>query len=270
MTPVARRGFFFGISCRVMTGDNPARLSAAAPGDQAQTGRVVLVVGGERLPLELTVPTGPVTVEKLLPILRGLSSLFAERATTQVETEGREISCRAGCGACCRQIVPLTPSEARAIARLVDAMPEPRRTLIRGRFEAAIGKLDAAGLLGRMGTRTPSERTELGKAYFEQGIACPFLEDESCSIHPDRPMACREYLVTSPAENCRAPRADNIDRVKLEADPMPAVVQVEAGGWVAMILALRFRDDRPEPAAEREAPAILRDVVGQLIKEKQR
>jgi Fe-S-cluster containining protein len=42
----------------------------------------------------------------------------------------------------------------------------------------------------------------LGLDYFRLGIACPFLEDESCSIHPYRPSACREYLVTSPAENC--------------------------------------------------------------------
>ena len=250
-----------------MVGDEPVRLSAGAPGDRLRTGQVVLRVGGERVPLELTVPTGLVPVEKLLPILRGLSSLFAERATAQLRAEGREISCRAGCGACCRQLVPLSPSEARALARLVDGMPEPRRSLIRGRFEEALRKLDAAGLLGRMGTRTPEERTELGKAYFQQAIACPFLEEESCSIHPDRPMACREYLVTSPAENCRAPRADNIEKVVLEADPLPAVVKVENGGWVALILALRFRDEASEPAANREAPAILREVIGRLVNE---
>ena len=244
------------------------RLSAVTPGEAQQTGRVVLVVGGERLPLELTVPTGPVTIEKLLPILRGLSSLFSARGAVRSEAAGRPISCRAGCGACCRQLVPLSPSEAGALARLVDALPEPRRGQIRGRFEEALQKLDAAGLLGRMGTRTPAERTELGRAYFRQGIACPFLEDESCSIHPDRPMARREYLVTSPAENCRTPRAANIEKVTLEADPLPALVQVEAAGWVALVLALRYRDETTAPKAEREAPAILRDVVGKLVKEK--
>jgi Fe-S-cluster containining protein len=245
--------------------DDPVRLSAGTPDERLQTGRVVLVVGGERLPLELTVPAAPVSVETLLPILRGLSSLFAERATTQLEAQGRAISCRAGCGACCRQLVPLAPSEARALARLVDALPEPRRSLIRRRFDDALRKLEAADLLRRMGTRTAEERAALGKAYFQQGIACPFLEDESCSIHPDRPMACREYLVTSPAENCRTPRADNIEKVTLEADPLPALVQVEAGGWVALILALRFRDETAEPAADREAPAVLREVIGKLV-----
>jgi Fe-S-cluster containining protein len=245
--------------------DDPVRLSAGTPDEGLRTGRAVLVIGGERVPLQLTVPAAPVSVERLLPILRGLSSLFAERAAARIEAEGRTISCRAGCGACCRQLVPLAPSEARALARLVDALPEPRRSLIRNRFAEALGKLEATDLLGRMGTRTPAERTALGRAYFEQGIACPFLDDESCSIHPDRPMACREYLVTSPAENCRAPRADTIEKVTLEADPLPAVVQVENGGWVALILALRFRDETAESAPNREAPAILREVIDRLV-----
>jgi Fe-S-cluster containining protein len=245
--------------------DDPVRLSAGTPDERLQTGRVVLVVGGERVPLELTVPAALVSVERLLPILRGLSSLFAERATNQLEAERGAVSCRAGCGACCRQLVPLAPSEARALARLVDALPEPRRSLIRGRFESALRRLAAADLLSRMRTHTAEERAALGKAYFQQGIACPFLEDESCSIHPDRPMACREYLVSSPAENCRTPRVDNIEKVTLEADPLPALVQVEAGGWVALILALRFRDETAEPAANREASAILREVIGKLV-----
>ena len=249
-----------------MSEQSPAvRLSAGVPGEPVRNGRIVLVVGGERLPLDLSVPAGPVTVEALLPILRGLSSLFSDRATARAEAAGRPISCRAGCGACCRQLVALAPSEARAIARLVDAMPEPRRTVIRQRFDAALQRL--GDLIDRMPTGTDEERTELSFEYFKLGIACPFLEDESCSIHPDRPMACREYLVSSPAENCRAPRPDNTDKLALDAYPLPALVEVEAGGWTPLLLALRFRDETPDPAPSHEAPAILREVIGKLVKE---
>jgi Fe-S-cluster containining protein len=230
-----------------------------------QSGRVVLVVGDERLPLELSVPAGLVTVETLLPILRGLSSLFSDRAAARAKAAGRPISCRAGCGACCRQLVALAPSEARALSRLVDAMPEPRRTMIRRRFDAALRQL--GDLIDRMPTGTEEERTALSFEYFKLGIACPFLEAESCSIHPDRPMACREYLVSSPAENCRAPRPDNTDKLALDAYPLPALVEVEAGGWVALILALRFHRENPEPMPSREAPTILREVIGKLVRE---
>ena len=144
-------------------------------------------------------------------------------------------------------------------------MPEPRRTVIRQRFDAALQKL--VGLIDRMPTETAEQRAELSLAYFKFGIACPFLEDESCSIHPDRPMACREHLVSSPAENCRTPRPDNTDKLALEAYPMPTLVEFEAGGWVTLIEALRFRDENPEPPPAREAPAILHALIDKLVTE---
>ena len=98
----------------------------------------MLAVGDERIPVEVTVPAGLLAVEDVLPIFHGLSSLFATRATERAEAGGREISCRAGCGACCRQLVPVAPAEARALAQLVEAMPEARREQVRRRFDAAL------------------------------------------------------------------------------------------------------------------------------------
>lgn len=129
---------------------------------------------------------------------------MSARAVARVEAEGKTISCRAGCGACCRQAVPIAASEARAVARHVAAMPEPRRSIIKSRFAAARAALDAAGVdhgPTALTEMTIEARPALGMTYFRAAVACPFLEDENCSIHPVRPLACREYLVTSPAEN---------------------------------------------------------------------
>jgi hypothetical protein len=46
-------------------------------------------------------------------------------------------------------------------------------------------------------------------------MPCPFLEDESCSIYVDRPMVCREYHVTSPAERCAKLFEQPVDRVEV-------------------------------------------------------
>jgi len=80
-------------------------------------------------------------------------------------------------------------------------------------------------------------------------------------------MACREYLVSSPAENCRTPRPDNTDKLALDAYVLPTLVEVEAGGWTPLLLALSFRDENPEPVPSGEAPAILRDIIGRLVTE---
>lgn len=172
------------------------------PSRMAST-RLALNIGSYRMEATVTVPANPVPLGELLPLLQDLDNRLVAIAEQVVRDEGKEISCRAGCGACCRQLVPISEVEAHAIADLIDSMPPPRRDEIGRRFAAARDRLDAAGLLGRIENPTQitgEESDELGGAYFRLAIACPFLEDESCSIHPDRPMCCREYLTrASPA-----------------------------------------------------------------------
>jgi Fe-S-cluster containining protein len=233
--------------------------------DDLVTGQVVLVLGGDPVRFELTAPAGPATVWEILPVLQGLSSFLAERAEAKAQAEGRAVSCRAGCGACCRQLVPISPSEARALARLVDAMPEQRRARIRQKFEDALEALNVGGVLERLVVAKEEGRAELGMDYFRLGVACPFLEAESCSIHPDRPLSCREYLVTSPAENCQAPSAQTIQLLKLDGDPSTALLKAEASiGWMALVLALRFDEQEPPEAPAQTGPEILRDLLGRL------
>lgn len=108
---------------------------------------------------------------------------------------GRVPSCRDGCGVCCRQVVPLSLPEAFMLARHVDALPDARREAVLARFEQAKGRLDRAGLLGE---------PLLSRAhdYWALSIDCPFLEAQSCSIHPTRPSACREHLALDGPERC--------------------------------------------------------------------
>lgn len=244
--------------------DAVVRLSAApSDGGPTATGRVVLEVGGERIPVEMTVPAGPVAVEDLLPIVHGLSSLFATRATARAEAEGREISCRAGCGACCRQLVPVAPAEARALARLVETMPEPRREGVRRRFDAALDILEPLGLMERL-DQNRDDRQAIARAYFAADVACPFLEDEACSIHADRPLSCREYLVTSPPDLC-ATLSPGIEKVTLEARPSLALLNADLrDGWLPLVLSLVQDAQAPPSPRDRPAADILKEVIGSL------
>lgn len=238
---------------------------SAAPvdGRASATGRVVLAVGGEQIPVEMTVPAGPVAVEDVLPIVQGLSSLFAARATARAEATGQAISCRAGCGACCRQMVPIAAAEARALARLVEAMPQPRRDLVRRRFDVALETLNGLGVLDRL-DQDPGNRGAVGIAYFRAGVACPFLEDEACSIHPDRPLACREYLVISPPDLCASP-SPAIETLTLEAAPSLALLNADLrDGWVPLVQALELDARAPPSPRYRPAADILKDVIGAL------
>lgn len=201
---------------------------------------------GKRLGGEIAVPTRLLDAEELFPLYGSLADAFVGLAVQRVEEAGKTISCRAGCGACCRQLVPISRIEARHLKALIEGLPEPRRTEIRSRFAAARERLQEEGLLEPLLNRanlTQEATHELGKAYLNLRIPCPFLEAESCSIHPDRPLSCREYLVTSSPEHCVFPRADRVEQVEVVGTVSVAVGQLarEAGEpiypWVPLILA---------------------------------
>ena len=153
--------------------------------------KLELALGDETLRADITLPAEPVPRADLQPVFRALAEAVIEHAVRVDARAGHAVSCRAGCGACCRQLVPLTEIEARQLAALVAAMPEPKRTEVSARFEAALGRLSMTPLNDML--RQPESFSDaellasgLADAYFRLGIACPFLEAESCSIHAER------------------------------------------------------------------------------------
>jgi hypothetical protein len=63
------------------------------------------------------------------------------------------------------------------------------------------------------------ELDPINQSYYALKIPCPYLEDEMCSIYESRPSACRELLVTSPAELCQ-------DFVRNPVTPLPVSMRI--------------------------------------------
>lgn len=178
---------------------------------------LTLRAGTEELKLRGSVPPGPLALADMVPMLQDLDDVVVAAAVREMDARGERISCGPGCGVCCRQLVPISEAEALYLARVVEAMPKKRRARVRERFAAAVASLDEAGLVDRLResaeVATVEDLRDIGFDYFYLGIPCPFLERESCSIHPDRPLVCREYLVTSPPSGCAGPSAKTVTRV---------------------------------------------------------
>lgn len=241
------------------------------------TGSITLTLGGQPVEMKMTLPSTPVHPGALLPVFQEMTMSFVGMGVSAAEAEGRSVSCKAGCGACCRQPVPISELEARQLSDLVAAMPEPRQSRIRQRFAEALEKLAAAGLLDKLREpdRYPDEATkDMGLAYFRQGIPCPFLEDESCSIHPDRPLICREYLVTSDPAQCADPRADRVDAVALPGKMSHAVFRLSKQTssrfipYVPMILLLEWVASHPDEMEKAPGPEIVRRVLQNMAEKK--
>lgn len=101
-----------------------------------------------------------------------------------------KLACRKGCGNCCahQKDLPLYPHELVGIYWYAsEKMVRPDRNVLRERL-----------------------------AGHTAGSACPFLIDGSCSIHPVRPIGCRQFNVfTAPCAPGEDPyytrRADVLD-----------------------------------------------------------
>jgi len=248
------------------------------------TGEVVMSVGGEPLKMQMTVPATPVKPHRMLPVFQKMTNSFVEMSAVSAGARGETVSCRAGCDACCRHPVPISELEIYYLAELVNEMPEPRRSQVRERFQAAADHFRKMGWYDRMNevanlTLTESERTvtdEINKAavdYFREQVPCPFLDIEtaSCSIHESRPLACREYLVTSPAANCSDPAADNIKKVELFIKPSKTLRWVGSTGtftgFLVLVRALELAEANPEKFEEKTGERWAADFFEKLTRQ---
>jgi len=214
------------------------------------TATLRLKIGDLSIAHPITVPNAAVPATAVLPALQGLVNDVVNAAEA-----GRTISCRKGCGACCRQLVPISRTEGEALLALIEAMPSERRKAVRARFAAAEAAIVQAGLAER-GARSDRESARsdraLSVAYFALGVPCPFLEKESCSIHPDRPLVCREYLVTSPAELCAGPAQEGVTPVPVPKLSLAAQrLQDEADSWFPLAMLFAWSRKMRAPAKRR-------------------
>jgi Fe-S-cluster containining protein len=210
----------------------------------------------------------------MLPLVQDLTNRVVDASVQEVEEQGQRVSCKKGCGACCRQLVPISEVEARHLRELIEELPEPRRAQVQIRFSEARLRLQVAGLLEPLQRATAlraDQRHVIGLKYFRLGIACPFLEAESCSIHPDRPLACREYLVTSPAENCARPTAETVRMVKLPMKVSNALARIDQARssdgsmpWVPLVLAPEWAEAHLDDSPPRPGPELVRDLFQRL------
>jgi Fe-S-cluster containining protein len=102
---------------------------------------------------------------------------------------GRSVSCKAGCSACCHIQVSVTSEDAENILETVIAAQVP----------VSASRLSAQLALER---EHGEDSAEMQRIPFTQR-ACIFLQNDGmCGVYVVRPPRCRAYAVVSPAEDC--------------------------------------------------------------------
>jgi Fe-S-cluster containining protein len=227
----------------------------------------------------VAIDPGPMRLAELVPQALELTDLLASRAVRKEAGEGRVVSCAKGCGACCRQPAPLSIPEVFWVAALVGRLREPTRARALAAFRDAEERLERAGQRAVWLAEPYDEDAALAAMlpYFQLGIACPFLVDEACAVHPVRPTRCREFAVTTPAAWCAEPTANLMRTVPVAPMSAPLArlaseLTGEPHGLVPLTLALRWADEN-RALGERTWPgpelfsAFLRHLAGGSVPE---
>jgi Fe-S-cluster containining protein len=219
---------------------------------------IQITLNGRPLSLSLNARRGKVALDGMLDTFHQL----ADRVIADAINNSKEpVSCAKGCDACCRQLVPIAPMEARGLARVVDEMPAGPKEKILSRFERNLAKLRESSvyddLMDRLSWPKGMAR-QTGLRYLELNLSCPFLENGACGIYEHRPAACREYLVTSNPVHCQTPDAKTIRPVEIPGGALWAKLsrlELEKGeklNWIPLIFCLM--ETLPPPLAEMDAP----------------
>ncbi|HYR01988.1 MAG TPA: YkgJ family cysteine cluster protein [Syntrophobacteria bacterium] len=184
---------------------------------------------GQLPPATVRVPDAPMELSNLVPPMHQLCNGVVALALRREAQGGASLSCRAGCGVCCCQLVPLAAPEAFFLLEYVQSLPSDRRQTIAARFASIREAMERAGLIERIeNLEATLEHRALAQDYWRLQVPCPFLEDNSCSIHPLRPFSCREYNVTSPPALCANPFDNPILKVRIPRSMTTAMARLAA------------------------------------------
>lgn len=230
-----------------------------------------LKIGDEVVSCRATVPDSKITAVDLIPIYQILTNQIVSHSIEQSVKAGKSISCKAGCGSCCAQPVPVTELEALNLAKVVKNMPEHRQKQIRQRFADSQAAIADAGLedsLKEIANLDKESRKALGVKYFSLRLDCPFLEEQSCSIYPDRPLECREFVVTSDPKYCAQLNAKEIKHIDSKLRLTPALRKQsqacfgeKSAGWMLMVYCLDWAKSNNTRLRKKPAKLWLQEFI---------
>jgi Fe-S-cluster containining protein len=214
---------------------------------------------------------GPAKLADLVPTARLLCDELTGVFARNVQTHGEKITCHKGCAHCCRYLVPVSAAEAFRMKDEILAIPTARRTAVvhsslfaAGRIlNSKIPNLTAGECAGAQTSN--SHLHNISDWYRSLKLTCPFLANEACTIYQQRPLVCRECMVTSPAPMCDSHSPAYARAVPLAVSVAEALSQVSksllgpASEAMILPLALLWCSDNADAARRRWPAEVLCD-----------
>ncbi|MDH5774712.1 MAG: YkgJ family cysteine cluster protein, partial [Nitrospirota bacterium] len=128
---------------------------------------------------QVDVPTGVIPISDIVPVLRSLGEQAQALEVSNTLQSGKTISCQKGCGACCRQMIPVSPPEAFVLIDGMHMLPSNQQERIRQNLALTKKHLQNVGLLHPLQDLADSphqhsddELESLNRAYYALRLPC--------------------------------------------------------------------------------------------------
>lgn len=190
------------------------------------------ILGGT-VHFRISVARGQARLSDIAPLARRLSTKLALVVLERLGEKGEFVPCRKGCSTCCSYLIPLSVPEVFRFREEVLAMPaEQGRAVLRlcldtaeRILEVGPGEFDTSGLAE---TDEQIEINRVGRWYGGLEAACPLVSDGLCTLYEQRPIVCREHIVTGSALLCQAERTDKSHVVAMPVSVVQALGELAA------------------------------------------
>ena len=188
---------------------------------------------GELVHFRMGVVEGQARLADIVPAARKLSTKLVLAVLSKLSKDGKFVPCRKGCSACCNYLIPLSVPEVFRLWQEVLTMPPARgRAIVQSCLEAAKKILN--NMPENLETNDPTktnvqiEASRLSKWYSGLELSCPFLSDGRCTIYQQRPMACREHIVTGSVLLCEAQATDESQVIQMSVSIIECLSRLAA------------------------------------------
>lgn len=178
---------------------------------------------------------------------------------------GSTVACRSGCTSCCHQAVPVGPAELRGLAAAITELPSEQRRRVEERISDTAERLRDLGFTAdSLNELSGDERQALSERYFAADVPCPLLLDGTCATRDARPLACREYLVSSDPVHCESMPSSQVVRIRTKRDVLDGFSQIEhhMGDRGSYVLAIALA--AAPPASTEQEPRSFGAVMREL------
>lgn len=186
------------------------RASGSDRDDGIQTIDFELILYGHRVSFQLNVPDAEFSFSDIVPIANTISDRITEVVIDKLRDDGVQLSCQRGCSACCSYLVPLSVPEVFHLEKMILARGKFKsRKLMRSCLLAARSILKQkppnmfTGETKNCSVQSNIDISAVANWYSNLKVKCPFLLNNICNAYDQRPLVCREHLVTVLPRLCK-------------------------------------------------------------------